>query len=119
MNAARGAAHAMSSWGRSLRRPFMGLPVPGFSRPLLSWSWADGRGQGLVGFQNPASGHELVFYAARSYSLMTPPGAGGRGAVVVRCSAGRTSPGLTAGVVREDQHPVGDLGPGGEHDLSA
>jgi hypothetical protein len=34
MNAARGTAHAMSGWGRSPRRPFMGLPVPSFSRPL-------------------------------------------------------------------------------------
>jgi len=42
-----------------------------------------------VGFHNLASGLDLVFYAARSYSLMRPPrragagAAGGLGAVVV------------------------------------
>jgi hypothetical protein len=31
-----------------------------------------------VGFQNPATRLDLVFYAARSYSLMRPPGTGRR-----------------------------------------
>ncbi len=34
---------------------------------------------GPVGFQNSATGPDLGFYAARSYSLMRPPRTGRRG----------------------------------------
>jgi hypothetical protein len=39
---------------------------------------ADRVGQLIVGFQNSATGPGLVFYAARSYSLMRPPRTGRR-----------------------------------------
>jgi transposase-like protein len=41
--------------------------------PLARWSGPD-----LVGFQNAATGLDLGFYAARSYSLMRPPSTGRR-----------------------------------------
>src|SRR5882672_10091402 len=75
----------------------------------------------LVGFLNSATGVELGFYAARSYSLMRPPRTGGRlircrdrsaggswagagaaggcGGVVVGCSDVCTRPGHRAGAV--------------------
>ena len=92
-----------------------------------------------MGFQNSASTLDLLLYAARSYSLMRPPRTGRR---LIRSRAksarGLVGPGRAelAAAVRsssvivpdvlgqdrpqvpftEDQHPIGDLGPGGEHE---
>ena len=97
-----------------------------------------------MGFQNSATGPDLGFYAARSYSLMRPPRTGrrlicfwlrsataddtgwsGRGGWRcrlrwggVRCGAmglilGQDGPQVPRA---EDEHPVGDLGPGCEHE---
>jgi hypothetical protein len=60
-----------------------------------------------VGFQNSATGPDLGFYAARSYSLMGPP------SVVMGLILGRDRPQMP---LAEDEHPVGDLGAGGEHE---
>ncbi len=84
---------------------------------------------------------DLVFYAARSYSLMRPPRTGrrlirsrevcdgvvgpgrpelatavGASSVVVPGVLGENRPQVPSA---EDEHAVGDLGPGGEHDRSA
>src|ERR1019366_8463149 len=92
-----------------------------------------------VGFQNSATSLDLGFYAAPSYSLMRPPrtgrrlirswersatgGAGpGRAKFTAAVGASSVVVGLVPGQDRpqmsfaEDQHPVGHLGPGGEHE---
>jgi hypothetical protein len=92
-----------------------------------------------VGFQNSATGFDLGVYAARSYSLMRPPSTGrrlicsrersaagwsGRGGAESAAAVGPSSV-VVPGVLgqdrpqvpfTEDQHPVGDLGPGGEYE---
>ena len=47
------------------------------------------RSQNLAGFQNSATGPDLGFYAARSYSLMRPPRTGRRWIRFLNRSAGR------------------------------
>ena len=91
-----------------------------------------------MGFQNSAIAPALGFYAASSYSLMEPPGTGRRwirswetGDRAVRLgrpelpAAVGAAPAVVGRVVgqdcsqmpiAEDQHPAGDLGPGGEHE---
>ena len=91
-----------------------------------------------MGFQNSAIGPDLGFYAARSYSLMRPPrtvrrlirswevndgvvgpgrpelsAAMGAPPVVVGRIVGQDQPQMP---FAEDQHPVGDFGPGCEHE---
>jgi hypothetical protein len=88
-----------------------------------------------VGFQNSATDVDLVFYAARSYSLMRPPRTGRRlicfwersaagwpGRAKLAASV-RSSSVVVLGILgedrpqvafTEDQHAVGDLGPGCE-----
>ena len=91
-----------------------------------------------MGFQNLPTRLDLGFYAARSYSLMRPPRTG-RGLIRRRESGDRVirpgRPELAAAVgsssvvvgfilgqdrpqvpLAEDEHPVGDLGPCGEHE---
>ena len=48
------------------------LPLGGFKQSPGT------RARGPVGFQNSATGPDLGFYAARSYSLMRPPRTGRR-----------------------------------------
>ena len=91
-----------------------------------------------MGFQNSAVGSDLGFYAARSYSLTRPPRTGAAldplpGEVRNRMIGPRRAE-LTAAIrvppvvmgrvlgqdrpqmpFAEDQHPVSDLRPGGEH----
>jgi hypothetical protein len=92
-----------------------------------------------VGFQNSVTVPDLGFYAARSYSLRRPPRrgpapdplhgeVGGRvvGPRRAELAAAMGAPSVVVGLVlrqdqfqmplAEDQHPVGDLGPGGEHE---
>src|ERR1019366_4220553 len=88
--------------------------------------------QNPVGFQNSATRLDLGFYAARSYSLRRPsrtapglirsrvgPGrvelaaAMGSSSVVVGFVLGEDQPQMW---FTEDQHPVGHLRPGGEHE---
>ena len=91
-----------------------------------------------VGFQNSAIGPDLVFYATHSYSLMRPPRRGALdpplgevGGWVVgprwaELAAAMRAPSVVMGFVlgqdhsempfTEGQHPVGDLGPGSEHE---
>src|ERR1019366_2575866 len=95
-----------------------------------------------VGFQNSATGLDLGFYAARWYSLRRPPrtgrrliccwersatgwsgrGGGGRAELAAAVRASSVVVGLVLGhhdaqvSFADDQHPVGDLGPGGEHE---
>jgi hypothetical protein len=79
-------------------------------------------GEEPVGFQNSATGPDLGFYAARSYSLMRPPRTGRRlicfwvrsatgwsgrgggdagcGGGAARCNGPRTGPGWSADAVR-------------------
>jgi hypothetical protein len=92
-----------------------------------------------VRFQNSATGLDLGFYAARSYSLKRPPKDGpaldpllrevcdwvvgpgraelaaamGSSSVAVRLVFGQNQAQMS---FAEDQHLVGDLGPGGEHE---
>jgi hypothetical protein len=91
-----------------------------------------------VGFHNSAGGPDVGFYAARSYSLMSPPRTGrrlilsvarsatggragraelaaamGAPSVVVRLVLGQDRPQMP---LAENQHPVADFGPGGEHE---
>ena len=90
-------------------------------------------------FQNSAIGPDLGFYAARSYSLMRPPRTGRRwirflgeiregviGSGRAELAAAMGPPPVVMALVlgqdrpqmpfAEDQHPVGDLRPGGEHE---
>jgi hypothetical protein len=60
-----------------------------------------------VGFLNSATCVDLGFYAAGSYSLMRPPRTGWR------LVLGQDRPQVP---LADGQHPVGDLGPGGEHE---
>ena len=91
-----------------------------------------------MGFLNSATGVDLGFYAARSYSLMRPPRTARRlircrevgsgvvwpGRVQLSAAVGSSSVvvGLVIGQDRTqvalaaDQHPVGDLCPGREHE---
>ena len=90
-----------------------------------------------VGCLKSAIAVDLRFYAARSYSLMSPPRMGramirsceGRQRVVgprrVQLAAAVVSAPVVVGLIfgqdrpqvpfAEDEHPVGDLGPGSEH----
>ncbi len=91
-----------------------------------------------VGFQNWATGLDLGFYAAHSYSLMRPPrtarrliwswersatggrarsgGAGGCDGGVALVVAGVLGKDAAQMAFAEDQHPVGDLGSDREHE---
>ena len=92
-----------------------------------------------MGFQNSATGLDLGFYAARSYSLMRPPRTGRRwirswersatgwsGRDRAELAAAMGAAPVVVGLVlsqdgpqvplAEDQYPVGDLRPGGEHE---
>jgi hypothetical protein len=61
----------------------------------------------LVGCQKSATDLDLGIYAARSYSLMRPP------PVVVGRVLVQDGPQMP---LAEDQHLVGDVGPGGEYE---
>jgi hypothetical protein len=92
-----------------------------------------------VGFQNSATSPDLRFYAARSYSLMRPPRTGQRlirswersatgvvGPGRAKLAAAMRPPSVVMGLIpgqdgpqvprAEDEHRVGDLCPGGEHE---
>ena len=91
-----------------------------------------------VGCQNSATGLDLGFFAARWYSWMRPPrtavldpllgevggGFAGPGRAELAAARGSSSvvvPGMLGEdrpqvAFTEDQHPIGDLGPGGEHE---
>ena len=91
-----------------------------------------------VGFQNSATSPDMGFYAARSYSLMRPPRTAGAGSAYGkdqrqgdRAAAGGAAAAMRASsvvvslILRQDRpqmplaendHPVSDLGPGGEYE---
>jgi hypothetical protein len=88
------------------------------------------RSERACGSQNSASGPDLGFYAARSYSLMRPPSTGWRwersatgwpGPGWAELSAAMGSPAAVMGLMlgqdrpqmpfAEVEHPLGDLGP--------
>jgi hypothetical protein len=106
--------------------------VPRANLPLAP---ADDR----AGFQNSPTGPDLAVYAARSYSLMRPAEDGAAldllagqvcdgvvGPGRAELAAAMRSPPVVMGFIlgqdrpqmplAEDEHPVGDLGPGGEHE---
>jgi hypothetical protein len=119
--------------------PGQGCPA----RRDVTGPWApDCRLFQLAGLQNSATGFDLGFYAARWYSWMRPPriarrlircrersapgwpGRGGRAGVGGVRGCGGPSSVAVPGVLcqdrpqmpfTEDQRPVGDLCPGGEH----
>ena len=73
---ARSLVHAHVGAGR---RPGRGVrphrPRPSSRRPVgcQKSAWPVSCSDAPVGFQSPATGHDLGFYAARSCSLMRPP----------------------------------------------
>jgi hypothetical protein len=126
-----------------IRHPLRALPAFCNTYAVLSsrWSQPTRRLAGpdhpaVVGFQNPATGLDLVFHAALVFvdeatengaALDPVPGrcrrrgsrAGiggvrGRGGVVVRCNAEHTRRGPTAGAFRRRSVPYGTVGRDGD-----